>query len=87
MLFEELIASELIMHWGSLWIHITTSLSLCILRQQHIDKKRVLESTRKDEIVNGRKETDLKESSMSPLLIVISPKTVLKNLNNEQRET
>lgn len=74
-LFRESIASELNMHWGPPWIHITTSLPLYILILEHIDQ-RVLESPRKGEMVNGRKETDFKESSMSPLLIVISPKTV-----------
>lgn len=49
-LFEVLIAGALNM------IHAMSALSIYVLRLQQTDMKRVLESTRNDVMVNGRKE-------------------------------
>lgn len=57
-LFGEIIAGILNMHRGPMSF-FTPTLSVCILKLKHINLKRVLKSTRKEEIVNGRKETDL----------------------------
>lgn len=92
-LVGELIAGALNMNRAPLLMHNPSALSVCF---KTITLWRVLESTGKNEMVNGRKEAKTCKENinweticnkvMSPLLLVISLPKVFKNLKNNKRK-